>query len=193
MSRGFSLVEMIVVVSMTALVMGVLSMIFVEFYHSHAYVLQSISATQYARDGVEDAMRHLRGATYGSDGSYPIASATPSSLTFFSDVKNTPGIERVTYSLVGDTFFRTERAATGNPPAYNGGDATTTLSSSVRTTNVPLFRYFDENGNELTPPIPVHKISSVRTTLTIDIDINRSPTPFTLSNAATLRNLKSQL
>jgi hypothetical protein len=63
----------------------------------------------------------------------------------------------------------------------------------VNSTSTPIFRYFDNNGAELLPPVNVGAIASVRTTLVVDADVNRAPVSFTLSGAATLRNLRDQL
>lgn len=193
--RGFTFIEMMVVIAATVLVMGVLSMLIVYFYKTNAFTLQQAIASQQARQGVEDAMRHLREASYGSDGSYPIGTAGTSTIVFYANVNSSPDIERVTYSLVSGTLYRGITEPAGSPPTYTGAaSATSTIATSiVNSTSSPVFTYFDANGNELTAPINVSKIASVRTTLLINVNVNRAPVTYTLYAGATLRNLKAQL
>ena len=74
--------------------------------------------SEQARSGVEDAMKYLREASYGSDGSYPIASVATSSITFYANVNNDTFIEQVTYLLQNGTFYRVVGEPSGNPPTY---------------------------------------------------------------------------
>jgi prepilin-type N-terminal cleavage/methylation domain-containing protein len=193
-SRGFTLIETIVVVAITALTSVTLGMLLTYFYKTNAYALEQSTAVGQARKGVEDAMLYLREASYGSDGSYPIKSVATSSITFYANTNNDPIIERVTYSLINKTFYRAVATPTGNPPSYvNATIATSTISMPVtNSTSTPMFRYFNNVGAELFAPVDISKISSIRTTIVIDVNVNRSPVAFTLSGGATLRNLKTQ-
>jgi len=190
--QGFTLVETIVVASVTALVFVTLGTLISYFYKTNAYAIEQSTAVLQARRGVEDAMLYLREASYGSDGAYPIKSAATSSIVFYANTNDDPVIEQVSYSLINKTFYRTVATPTGNPLTYAGAPiATSTISIPVvNGTSTPMFRYFNSAGNELSPPIDVSKISSVRTTVVVDVNVNRSPVAFTLSGGATLRNLK---
>ncbi len=194
--RGFTLIETLVVIAVTALISVTLGVLLTYFYKTNSYTLeQSIAITQ-ARRGIEDAMFHLREASYGSDGSYPIANAATSSITFFAKMSSTgPFVEEVTYDLENGTLYRTVVEPTNNPPSYVGGSSATTsiATSIVNASTTPVFRYFDATGTELAPPVNVSKIASVLTTVVVDVNTNRAPFSLTLSGAATLRNLKTQL
>ena len=100
----------------------------------------------------------------------------------------------MSYSLINGTFYRTVAMPTGNPPTYAGAPvATSTISMPVTNgTSTPMFRYFNNAGDELFTPIDVSEIASIRTTVVVDVNINRAPVAFTLSGGATLRNLKVQ-
>ncbi|HUY05312.1 MAG TPA: type II secretion system protein [Candidatus Paceibacterota bacterium] len=192
---GFTLIETIVVIAMTALIMVTLGTLLSYFYKTNAYTLEQSSAVAQARRSVEDAMHYMREASYGSDGSYPIESAATSSITFYANVISDSAIERVTYTLQSGTLYRTVAEPAGNPPSYAGAlAATTTVASSiVNDPATPIFRYFDDSGAELAAPVDVSKVASIETTVVIDTNINRAPVSFTLSGGATLRNLKTQL
>lgn len=190
--NGFTLVETVVVISVTALVFVTLGMLLSYFYKTNAYAFDQSTAVGQARRGVEDAMLYLREASYGNDGAYPIKNAATSSITFYANTNNDAVIERVTYILENKTLYRAIAAPTGNPPSYlSAVIATSTIAAPV--TNgplTPIFRYFDKNGAELPEPADISEISSVRTTVVIDVNVNRAPVAFTLSGGATLRNLK---
>ncbi len=192
--RGFTLIETIIVVAVTALVSVTLGSLLVYFYKTNAYALEQAQAVGQARRGVEDAMRYLREASYGSDGSYPIKSVATSTVTFYANVDNDPAIERITYSLKGGTFYRAVTKSTGNPPAYTGTTATSTIATLVvNATSTPVFRYYNNAGVELATPVNTAQVASIKTTITVDANVNRAPVSFTLSGGATLRNLRDQL
>ncbi len=194
-SRAFTLVETIVVIAVTALISVTLGTLLAYFYKTNAYTLEQSTAVAQARAGVEDAMRYLREASYGSDGSYPVESASATSITFYANINSDVAIERVTYALQGNALVRSVEEPSGNPPTYAGAVPTTaTIATSiVNDASTPVFRYYDNTGTELSEPVDVSKVASVETTLIVDVNVNRSPVSFTLSGGATLRNLKTEL
>lgn len=192
---GFTLIETVVTIAATALIFVVLGVLLAYFYKTNAYTLEQTTQVGEARAGVEDAMSHLREASYGSDGSYPIAQAATSSVVFYANVNNDSYIQQVTYTLQNGTLYRTVAEPSGNPPTYAGAAiATTTIATYVvNSTSTPIFLYFNNAGVQLSPPINTSQIASVQTTVIVDVNVNRSPTAFTLSGGATLRNLREQL
>lgn len=193
-TRAFTLVETVVVIAATTLVFVTLGSLISYFYKTNSYTIEQSTAVEQARRGVEDAMLYLREASYGSDGSYPIKSVATSSVVFYANTNTDSVIERVTYILINKTLYRTVATPAGNPPSYtNAVIATSTIATPVtNSTTTPMFRYFNSAGVELSSPIDVSKVSSIRTTVVIDVNVNRTPVAFTLSGGATLRNLRSQ-
>ena len=96
---------MLVTIAVTTVVMVALTFVIQYFYRTDAYVFEQTSAVESAHTGVLDAMRYLREATYGADGSYPIANAATSSVTFYVDMKGEGIIDRVRMYLSGDTLY----------------------------------------------------------------------------------------
>src|SRR3989338_10889164 len=142
---GFTLVETVVIVAVTALVSVTLGWLLAYFYKTNAYALEQSTAVGQARRGVEDAMLYLREASYGSDGSYPVKSVATSTITFYANTNNDAIIERITYSLTNGTLYRAVATPSGNPPSYTGATvATTTIAKQVTNgTSLPVFRYFN--------------------------------------------------
>lgn len=177
--RGFTLVEMVVTVAITTIVMAALGSLLVFFYRSNAWVLQQSSASAEARRGVDDVLQRIRGAQYATDGSAPVATASSLSIAFWADTNNDETLEQVSYVLADATLTRTV-----------DGTSPVAIATSVRNTeDTPLFRYYDAGGAELTPPITLKNIASVRVSVTAQIDTLRGPT-VTLWGQGTLRNKK---
>lgn len=183
---------MAVVIALTTIIMLTLSSLFVYFYRTNGYTLQQSIAVSEARGGVRDALRIVREASYGADGSYPISAGDATTLTVFSDVDGDGAVEKVHYALISGTLYRTVIKPAGSPPSYAGQSiATTTIASSVVNGATPVFEYFDDAGTKLSTPIALARVRSIITTLVVDVNVDRAPISFTLSGGATLRNLKT--
>ncbi len=195
MKRGFTLIETIVTVGISALVIVALSSLIEYFYRTDAYVFEETVAVQSAHNGILNAMRDLREASYGANGAYPIVSAATSSVTFYVDPNGDGIVDRVHYYISGETLYRGVILPIGSPASYSGQpEATSTIATYVLSnTPTPIFRYYDTNGNQLTNfPIDIAKITSVNTTVTVNLNPDRAPNDYTLSAGATLRNLLAQ-
>ncbi len=190
---GFSLAETMVVIGILSLVGLALSTMIVFFYRSNAFLLEQTSAVDSVRRGLTRTFESLREATYGEDGSYPIASAATSSVVIYSDIDSDFSVERIRFWLYNGTFYQVTTNAGGNPPTYAGQPpATTTIATYVRNSNTtPIFRYFDANGVELTgAAVDLSEVASIRTRLDVDLNPLRLPNVVTLEETATLRNLR---
>ncbi len=195
MKRGLTLIETIVTVGISALVITALSLLIQYFYRTNAYVFEETAAVQSAHNGILNAMRDLREASYGANGAYPIVSAATSSVTFYVDPNGDGIVDKMHYYLSGKSLYRGITLPIGSPPSYSGQtESTSTIATYVLSnTTIPIFRYYDTNGNQLTNfPIDIAKITSVNTTITVNLNPSRAPNNYTLSAGATLRNLLAQ-
>ncbi len=190
-AAGFTLIETVVVVALTAFIMVTLTSIIWYFYRTNAYTIQQTQAVNSARVSIEHAMADFRQASYGADGSYPLLAAATSTATFFADTDGSGSVEKERYYLSGTTLYRGTTVAAGSPPSYLGQPETTTLVvDNIRNgTSTPLFTYFDSNGNQLSDPVDTAAVASVVITVQTDVDPNRAPTIYTLTGSATLRNV----
>lgn len=189
--RGFTLIETIVTVAITAFVMVALGILIQYFYKTNEYALEQSQAVNSARSSIEHTVTDLREATYGADGSYPIAIAGTSTVTFYANINNDSNIEEVRYYLSDTSLLRGTTKSTGSPPTYVGQPETTTLviDNMRNGTSTPIFTYFDENGAELPAPINTSKIRSVHIDALTDVNPYRAPAVYSLVGEATLRNL----
>jgi hypothetical protein len=191
--RGFTFVEVIVVISVTVLMGITMNSLIVNFYRDNAYLLQQTSAIDNAHRGLRISFEDLREASYGDDGSYPIQSAGTSSITFYSDIDGDGSVEKIRLYLSGTTFYRGVTDSTSSPPTYVGQkEATTTIAQYVRnSSSTPLFKYYNQDGNLISSStIDVSQVAAVTTSVLVDLNPLRAPDILTLQETATLRNLR---
>lgn len=187
-----TLMEMLVVIAIVSSVGIALSGAIQFFYKSNAYLLEQTAALDSARRGLREAVSAIRESSYGDDGSYPVETAATSSLAFYSDYDKDESVEKETYKLQNGTLYRVVVNSGGSPPGYTGQAlSTTTIATSVTNGTVPLFTYYDANGAQLSATsTDESRIASVTITLMVDLNPNRAPNVFTLTESATLRNLR---
>lgn len=192
--KAFTLVEMIVVIAIVATAGLALSNALISFYRQNTYLFESTTALENSRRALLTALENLREASYGEDGAYPITAAATSSITFHADIDADGPVERVRFSLINGTFYRTITNSGGNPPTYTGqAIATSTVIAYVRNASTtPIFRYFNAAGTELTAPINIGAVTQILVRIDIDLNPNRAPEIFTLSGRSTLRNVVNQ-
>lgn len=182
----------------TMAIVGIISIAIVDsvlfFYKSNSSSLEQGFQVEEARRGVELFVREVREATYADTGAYPLAVMASSSIQFYADTDTDTGIERVRYTLIGMQLFRNITDASGAPPVYTGGGVTTTVSKYVRNfdENISLFRYYNASSTEVTSSQFINTVVSVTMSPIVDIVQKHAPGKFTLTENATIRNLRAQ-
>lgn len=179
-----------------AVLTAILSSI-IYFYRTSGYAIEQASATASAQRGIDTMVRIVREASYGSDGSYPIVSMSTSSIVFYADVDTDPAIEKVRFYVATTSFnFQTLNQGivnpVGDPPAYTGAEATSTLSEYVHNIDqgISAFTYYDKNGAEITDLTKVADLRFLTLTVVVDVNPIKSPTLLTFRSSAALRNIR---
>jgi hypothetical protein len=186
------MIEMLVVIGVLAIVGLAVSGMIAYIYRSNTFLFQQSSATDNARRGVEYALENIREASYGADGSFPIATAATSTITFYADVDNDGTVEKIRYYLSNGTLYRGVTNPAGSPPSYTGQPETSSVVANYvqNGTSTPVFNYYDDTGTLLSTPADVSKVASVSAVIGVDVDLRRAPLTFTLIGSATIRNLR---
>ena len=118
-SRGLTLLEMIVTVAIFTIIMIAITDSVRFFYRANTSSIEQSYQIDSARRGVEFLVRDLREASFGDDGSYPVADISSTTVTFFSDTDKDDLIERMRYSVDGTTLYRNVVESSGTPPSYH--------------------------------------------------------------------------
>jgi len=192
--RGLSIVEAIVTIAVTSVILAVITQSVLSFYKSNRVALEESFQIRSAERGVQALVRDLRETTYGDNGAYPLATIASTTITFYSDVDHSAPIEQISYVLSANRLTRTVTYSAGDPPTYTGQSVTTVVSDFVRNLEdgIPMFRYFDAGGAEVTDPLDITDVVSVTVSLVVDITPVHAPGEFTLRSSASLRNLRPQ-
>ena len=192
--RGFTLVELLVAMSLAVVVMlGIFSLIEVTNRGS-ARVASRVNADQLARPVMQRLLDELHSACVGPNTTPVLAGSGDSSLTFLEQtgaaVSPTP--DKHVVSLAGGALSESVYAATGGTApnwTFAASPASTqqlltgvgAASSGSPPTSPPLFQYFAYQGGQLstTPlPTPLSATDAVRTSqITVSFSVAPASTP----------------
>lgn len=195
-TRGFTLLEAIVAIGIFALTVGSIIEIMNFSFRSRNIVWEQLATQNEGRKTIQDFTNQLRTATQSSIGGYPIAAASTSSITFYSNIDTDTWRERVRYFMSGTTLRRGVIKPSGNPLAYNSASEVITDIVHDITTSTPVFYYYGENFNgstntsSLSYPIDVTQIRVVGIRLYMEEDPHLSPAPLLVEGKVSIRNLK---
>ena len=81
----------------------------------------------------------------------------------------------------------------GYPISYPADQEKISILSRYIRNQLPVFRYFDEQGQELPPPARLEDPKLIRTNLVINVNPKRPPQNFELESNVQIRNLKTNL
>lgn len=195
--KGFSLVETIVVISLFTIVMFAVMESIATFYRLNAYTIAQSYQVDTARRGVEQLVRDLREMTFADDGAFPLTVMQDYQVGFYSDVDHDDSVEYITYSLSSTTLQKRIYNATGSPPVYSTTtpESTVTLTEYTQNTlqGIPIFVYYDGEGNVATATSTVTDIRYIEVSVIVNIDPIRDPGQYMLRSSASLRNLKNEI
>ena len=173
---GFTLIEILIAMGIMSGIVFVISTFGLDIFNfqiflGDAFIIQQEMSLTLTSMGIE-----VRAMGPSANGSYPIESASPQSVVFYSDVDGDNVFERVRYYASGGKFMRGVTEPSGNPAIYNPADE----KSKELVNNVilppiasqPLFSYYDEGytGNQeaLPSPVDINKIRLIKATITAD-------------------------
>lgn len=198
-NSGFTIIELIISVFILSIVV-ITATSFQRDVFSLNYSLQgNLNAQIEARRVVRVMIAELRKASPSSLGAYPIASASSTAITFYSDLDSNGTKERVRYFVSGNEVRRGVIIPTGNPAVYNSGSETltTVISGFVSSSTLPLFQYYPSTysgtSTAMSYPLDIPAIRLIKITAIINKDPAHNPAPFIITSQVNLRNLKDNL
>lgn len=191
-TRGITFIETLVWISVFTFAMLAITISLLSFYRANTYTIEQAHAVTSAQRGIERMVKTMREAAYSSEGAYPIVSIAANDVVFYADIDSDPLIERIHYYIQGETLMQGIRDPSGDPPTYTGTEATSTVSDFIRNTvqGVTTFRYYDENGAEITNYTQVSSVRYMTMTIVVNVNPNRLPNELTLTSSAAFRNIE---
>ncbi len=183
-------------------ILGGISFIFAKFQtdiflHNDEYS-RRLFAEQEARTTLKNLIAELRSAQLSNVGAYPIALASSSAITFYSDVDGDGLRERVRYFLSDRTLRKAVLKPSGQPYTYDEDDEELSYEiNDIITPNGQIFAYYDRyytgTSSALTYPVNISDIRLVQVNITVDANPARAPEPITFTSRVVIRNIKDNL
>ncbi len=196
--RGFTLLEVLIAMAIASVAVGVITYYAVDLSNFGTDLSTRLDTERELELTLRTMLTEIRSMGNADNGAYPIATATGTTFTFFSDVDGDGKLEQVRYFLDGTTLKKGITHATGSaPPVYDqsGEDVTEVVHSM--SAGQTVFSYYPDGyppeTGALPAPVDVSKIRAIGISGTVDKDPNQPPLPVTLSITVTIRNLRGQI
>lgn len=185
---GFTITETLITIVIFSIAMGIIVGFIVYSYRVHYYIWEQSQAVGEAQKAVETMIKEIREAKPGEDGSYIIEKAENFEVIFYSDIDQDSKTERVKYYIQGTDLIKEITDPEGFPPEYSLESTEIYLSRCIQ--NVPpIFKYYDEEGEELASPARKKDTKMIKLYLEVNVNPFRLPSSFVLESLIRFRNL----
>ena len=190
---GISLIEVVVSIALFSGIMLLVLLFGWDLAGFSVYFQQDLYAKQEIQLAMNTMLTELRSAAISENGSYPILSASPTSVSFFADANGDGFVDQIRYFVSTSTLKRGTIRPTSSPAQYpTSTEIVNTVTPNVTT---GTFSYFGAGytGTELalTSTLDVSLIRVVKFRMTVDQMTSTRPGPVSSSITATIRNLRS--
>lgn len=197
--NGFTIIELTVVISVSAILMLVVSNLLVSVFSGSNQSILALSNIDQSTIVVKKFINEIRNATNGADGSFPLYLADNNQIIFYSNIPESQSPARIRYYFSNATLYRGVVMAQGSPLSYNlTSEVIRPVQKDVVNGSLPIFSYFDGNyngvGDSLIQPVNINNIKYIKMTLKIlkQNQVNSDAT-FSVSAGGVIRNLKNNL
>jgi prepilin-type N-terminal cleavage/methylation domain-containing protein len=198
--RGFSLVEILIVVAIASAIVFVVSGLGSNTNVLNTLVDQELQSKANVDQALQVMTTQVRSATQSANGSYPIASAGASTFIFYTNGGNSGVVERVRYFLSSSTIFAGTIQPTGTPAVYpTSSEAITDMIDNVSVpASTSLFLYYNDSyagstSSAMTSTADVTPIRLVGISFSVTASSSQTPAPQYFSRFVDIRNLRDQL
>lgn len=190
--RGYTLIEMLVVIAIIGITMPAVYIAIQALYRVHASTLARAVAVTETTKGVQEIVRDVRSAVYAENGALPIVALATSSLTIYADTDLDGLIERVRYFLDGTSVRKGIIEPTGTSSYPVAQESVTLLMTNIinTTASTSLFRYYTATGTEIVTPSASLAVRRVDVACVARSTIGTVADAVTVASSASIRNLK---
>ena len=195
---GFTLTELLVALGIFLIVMVVLAGFGKNIFDYNSIIQGDLVAEIEAKQALEKISKELRSIFTSDIGSYAIAEAGTSTITFYSDTNNDGRREKIRYFVSSSTLKRGSITPSGSPLSYNpANEKFSEVLHSVKNDAVPLFEYYDDNysgtENPLPSPVVTSNIRHIKINFIVVMTNRGATSSISFSTSITPRNLKDNL
>ena len=200
MKKGITLVELLITLAIFSIVIIAVGTLGANIFKYNSEISGSYETTRTSQVILKTLLKELRESAPGANGAYPLALTGSTTLSFYSDTDNDGKTEKITYSLIGTTLYRTSIIPTGTTSFVylpQNQSTTTLITNVINGVSLPSFQYFDTHYTGTSSPM-IHPVNPslvrlIKVNQQIDLDPNRSPVPIIFSIQVSLRNIKTNL
>jgi prepilin-type N-terminal cleavage/methylation domain-containing protein len=188
---GFTLIEVMISIAIFTVLMTAISIIFLSLYRQQGADFGMIQRTHDANNVIDMMSVQIRKANRAENGNFTLATATASSLTFYSDIDNDGLTEKVSYFLQG-TDLKKNVIEPGTGLNYPGAGTTSIICGNVQNGTNPIFTYYNNTytgtGNSLALPVQVLNVRVIGIALDLNSIDHESSYPLHVETKVQLRN-----
>jgi prepilin-type N-terminal cleavage/methylation domain-containing protein len=192
--KGFSLVEIMVVLSIFVILAMIVGEIFIQMLRIEKNIRDQISVADQARSVLNKMINELRQAKTADNGTYLLEYATSSEIIFYSNIDSDEAVERVRYFKDGNDFKKGVIKPVGNPAEYILADENIIVASQFvsNSESEPIFSFLKEGNIQVIDTLSeIQNISLIKAFLHINTDPLINPKDFIVSVSVRIRNKAS--
>jgi len=184
---GFTLVEILIAIFIITLIGLAIVNFQIDVFNLNKISSANLNAQTDARKALKVMSAELRSMSPSDNGSYAIAVAATSSITFYVDIDSDNSKEQIRYFQDGTNLKKGITKPTGT--VYNIANETVAnlVSDLANSSSTPIFYYYDTHydgtTDELSTPINIPAVRLIK----INIEISKS---INVTTQVSLRNLK---
>lgn len=200
-ARGITLLEMLVTLGIYTLILGAVSALFITLLKDPSQRLAALTSIDQARSVGAKFVNEIRNARSGNDGSYAVAVASTTQVTFYSSYGGTSSttVKRIRYFISNGVLYKGVVTPTGSPLSYNGvTEIVSPVLSNILNGTTSVFTYYDGTyagtSSPMTQPVNVTRVNYVQMNVTVKKqDTKNSSSTYTYTAGASVRSLKTNL
>ncbi|MCS7092399.1 MAG: prepilin-type N-terminal cleavage/methylation domain-containing protein [Patescibacteria group bacterium] len=198
-NKGFTLVEVLIVASITVVLgLAILGLQYI-ISQNQVEVWRNYLSVDEANSNISTMARELRNAKTAENGAYALERAADSELIFYSDYNYDGRVDRIRYTLSGNSLIKGVIEPTGFPVNYpSQNEKIKVVAENVRNGTTPIFYYYNENwpqdttNNPLNTPTRLSDTKLMRLYLEINPKENNNRN-YILETYIQIRSLKENL
>lgn len=196
--QGFTLLEIVIALGITVLAISLMTNLGLDISNFGNFFGDFLGGQQEIQLSFQIMSSEFKSARRSSAGSFPIAAASPSSLTFYSDIDGDNIADQVRYFTEGAILKRGTIKPSGLPLVYNSANEKISemIHGLTASSSTPFYYYdkdFTGSENPLSYPLDLSAIRVVKVKVSMDENPQAEPGPIDMEVYLTGRNLKSTL